>query len=113
MAEDKDPREEALWEYANEKVRGTAAPLRSGTFQLALNCCSGCAQLQGMLQPMMEDLFLARPDNPAEVRARPAPAPALRRSARAPRLTRRPPPACATVHRARQHYRHHRRHQLP
>jgi len=48
-----------------------------------------------MLQPMMEDLFLARPDNPAEVRARPGPAPALRRSARAPRLTRRPPPACA------------------
>jgi hypothetical protein len=24
-------------------------------------------QLQGMLQPMMEDLFLARPSNPAEV----------------------------------------------
>jgi hypothetical protein len=24
-------------------------------------------QLQGMLQPMMEDLFLARPTNPAEV----------------------------------------------
>ena len=30
---------------------------------------SGAPQLQGMLQPMMEDLFLARPSNPAEVRS--------------------------------------------
>eukprot|EP01045_Picozoa_sp_COSAG04_P025815 COSAG04_NODE_3464_length_2794_cov_5.669759_2_plen_52_part_00 len=43
MAEDKDPREEALWEYANEKVRAEP-PLRSGTFQLALNCAAPVAR---------------------------------------------------------------------
>ena len=36
MADDKDPREEALWEYANEKVRHETGPARHLSPQAAL-----------------------------------------------------------------------------
>ena len=35
MADDKDPREEALWEYANEKVRHETRPARRQSPQAA------------------------------------------------------------------------------